>query len=153
MNPSRARGIDEPSFIIESSMLNTLCMLHLVHVHFPIFIYFSHIGLNALYFRAFVSSPHIMEDPSRSRRVQTMSRLLGQRLEGFSLSCLSHRCLIVYRGDSSFFLMGWHKRGPRSSQGGSIGKVMYPNTSGMTEKGHTAQVPGQLISLFINKNH
>ncbi len=37
------------------------------------------------------------------------------------------------RGDSRiFFLMGWHKGGPRSSQGGPMGKVMCPNTSGMT---------------------
>ncbi len=129
-----------------------LCACYILFMCIFLFLFilssFSHIGLNALYFRAFVSSPHIMEDPSRSRRVQTLSRLLGQRLEGFSLSCLSHRCLIVYRGDSRIFLMGWHKRGPRSSQGGSIGKVMYPNTSGMTEKGHCTSAWTTNISFY-----
>ncbi len=38
------------------------------------------------------------------------------------------------RGDSRI-LWGWH-RGAKIQSGGAMGKVMCPNTSGMTEKGH-----------------
>ncbi len=43
--------------------------------------------------------------------------------------------------------MGWH-RGDQEPARGAIGKVMEKS-----HKNGTAQVPGQLICLFINKIH
>ncbi len=70
----------------------------------------------------------------------------------FSLSCLSHRCLMVCAGAILGFFKGVAQGGPRSSQGGSMGKVIYPNTSGMTEKGHCTSAWTTNLS-FLNKNH
>ncbi len=74
-NPSRPRGIEEPSFIFESSVLHTCvfttspsisCLYHLMCVYFPI--------LNSLA----SSFAHI-----------------GATL--FSLTCLSHQCVMPVR--------------------------------------------------------
>ncbi len=51
------------------------------------------------------------------------------------------------RGDSRMFLMRWHRRGQVPVRGGP-----WESQVGWHKKG-TAQVPGKLISLFINKNH
>lgn len=102
MNPSRARGIDEPSFIFESPMLHTLCLLHLVHVHFPIFIYFYFLVIfyshqfewSMLYTCAFVSSLHITEDPSgvggsrHSQRPRSSCRTQGDRQPIICFMCI-----------------------------------------------------------------
>ncbi len=56
------------------------------------------------------------------------------------------------RGDSRIVLMGWHRGGQDPVRGGPWEKSCAPTQVGWHKKG-TAQVPGQLISLFINKNH
>ncbi len=54
-----------------------------------------------------------------------------------------------YRGDSRIFLMGWHRGDQEPVMGGPWEKSCAPTQVGWHKNG-TAQVPGQLISLFIS---
>ncbi len=96
------------------------------------------------------------------RVVRTAERIIGTTLptlQELYLSRVSKRAGKITldpshpaRGDSRIVLMGWHRGGQDPVRGGPWEKSCAPTQVGWHKKG-TAQVPGQLISLFINKNH